>query len=533
MKNEFDVIIIGAGHNGLTCGAYLSKTGLRVLVLESRDVIGGGCDTREVTLPGFQHNLHSFYHLLQGPFSPYYELELQKYGARYIYPDIALAIPFREGKPMFTFRSLKKTCERIALFSKKDAEQYRRLKKYYPLATYEIYSRPLTEDDRRKMLSKTKIGQEYYELTKMNSHQLINECFEDSHTRMSVVHLVTANRAQTRANKELTSRGIMSPGGFFRVLQGVRVVGIAVGGSISLAKGLANLIYANNGIVMTRSKVSKILVKDGVATGVVTSDGRTFHAKKAVVSAVDHVQTLLSLVGADHLDRNLVRRIENWIWAPWTLFGLHLALNAPPTMPGDKRFNDAAQIVIGYNSMKDYEEHFKYCDAGMPPENPGGPVARPTLIDPSQAPAGKHTLFLWQFVPYELKDGGHAGWEKIKYDYAQKCIQSVKEYMPNVKDDNILGVYADTPVDTEHDISDMVHGDAHQGSYTQGQEGYGRPDPELSQYRTPIRGLYLCGSCTHPGGSVTMAPGYNAANVITEDLGIKKWWRTLKPEEFM
>jgi phytoene dehydrogenase-like protein len=263
---------------------------------------------------------------------------------------------------------------------------------------------------------------------------------------------------------------------------------------------------------------------------VTLADGRYFEARRAIVSGINHVTTLLKLVGEQYLDKGLVRKINAWKWHDWTIFGAHISLNEAPryrAAQDNPQVNEAFHPVFGYDEPADLLRHYQILERGELPDDPSGEAWCLTLFDPSQAPPGKHVAGFWQFVPYELAGGGAPRWDEIKDEYLDKCIGRWREYAPNLTDENIVRKFAYTPLNTEREIVSMIHGDAHHGDYAQ-QLGMNRPCPELARYRTPIKNLYLCSSSSHPSGSITFAPGYNAVNIIATDLGLKRWWS--KPE---
>jgi phytoene dehydrogenase-like protein len=281
---------------------------------------------------------------------------------------------------------------------------------------------------------------------------------------------------------------------------------------------------SNGGMILDNAHVSKILIKDETAYGVELEDGQKITAK-AVASSVDPPQTLLKLVGREHLSEDLVKSAENWKWEEESLFCIHLDLNEPPKYKADDpTVNEALVNLIGFETVDDIFKHLKEIDAGELPTAPAAYCCCPTLFDPSQAPPGKHVGYIAVWAPYELKDGGAEKWDKVRDKYMEKILDYWREYAPNLTKEKILGKYAYTPLDIERKLIDMVKGSYKQGSYVSYQMGYFRPNMYCSQYRTPIKGLYMCGSGVYPGGMITFGPGYNAANVIVEDLGLKKFW---------
>jgi phytoene dehydrogenase-like protein len=277
------------------------------------------------------------------------------------------------------------------------------------------------------------------------------------------------------------------------------------------------------GELVEHAAVAKIVVEDGRATAVRTADGRLFHARQAVVSAVDPHQTFLQFVGADHLDPKLVKQINKIEYGPNdVLFGGHLALREPPRYISEAFNPDIARtfnVNLGYETPEDLIEHYEEVDRKELPVTPRLNASINTLFDPTQAPAGFHTALLWQFAPYDFHDAPESKWDEIKTAYLDRCVQAWAEYAPNIKD-AVLAGYAYTPVDITRKMVNMRRGGFHFGAVTPVQLGDQRPLPSLAGYRTPIKSLYLGGSCMHGHGGITASPGYNCAQVLTEDLGV-------------
>ena len=173
----------------------------------------------------------------------------------------------------------------------------------------------------------------------------------------------------------------------------------------------------------------------------------------------------------------------------------------------------------------------RQAEGGAIPEITGLDAGIITVHDPSQAPPGRHVAYIGVPAPLELADGGAARWKDVAGEAADRMLEKLREYAPNMTRDNILGRFAYTPKDIEEYLPDMIGGDICQGKMCPEQLGYNRPWPGMSRYRTFIDRLYLCGASTHPGGHATGAPGYNAANAIADDLGIDKWWPPYEPRK--
>jgi len=524
MKEVFDAIIIGGGHNGQILAAYLTKAGLETLVLERRMEPGGGLCTEEITIPGFYHNLHSYF-LRWVPDLPWYkDLELDRYGARMIMPPVQAVAPFSDGRCLIFHTEEEKTLKNISYFSKKDADTYRELLKRFQrmseeIITPETYSSPLPFEEKRVLLEKSELGREYLALSKKSPLELAKEFFETEQMRAMLIFLVTTR--VFLADEPGLGYNVASS-----ITGGLRG-SMCRGGSHYLAHAISKVIESNQGRVREASHVREIMVEKGRAVGVVLDDGRKIQARRLVVSSVDIPQTFLELVGEDKLESSFIEKVKGFKFGKFPLFGVHLALNEPlhyTSAAFDPEIDSGFNFNVGLECLEDFYAHMREIDEGIPPKKPGMQCAAPTLYDPAQAPQGKHTAFLWQFAPYHLKDGGPEAWDKIGAEYMEVCLERWREYAPNLDKDNIIATYIFTPLDVERKLINMREGDHCIGMASRDQMLENRPFPGLKPYQTPIQGLYLCGSGTHPFGNITGAPGYNAAKVICEDLKINMWW---------
>ncbi len=526
MKDTFDAIIIGGGHNGQILSGYLTKAGLETVVLERRMEPGGGLCTEEVTIPGFYHNVHAFF-LRWIPDLPFFkDLELGRFGIEMKMPEVQTVAPFRDGRCLVMYKDVEKTIQNIAYFSKKDAATYRDLLKRFQLMNEKIitpegYSPPLPAAEKKALLEKSELGREYLAISKKTPIELAKEFFETEQMRSMIIFVVTTR--MYLANEP--GLGYHVPAAMTGSHRGT----MCLGGSHYLAHGLSKVIESHGGRVWEVSPVRAIIIEGGKAKGVILDDGRRIYARKCVASSVDVPQTFLELVGEDKLPKDVVEKAKKFKFSKLVLFSAHLALHEPLRYKSAS-FNPDINIGFNYNvgleSIADFEAHLREIDEGVPPKKPGMQCAVPTLHDPTQAPTGKHTAFLWQFAPYNLKNGGPEAWDKVKNEYMEVCLERWRQYAPNCNSKNIIAKYAFSPLDVERKLINMRGGDHCVGAATFDQMLENRPCAGLKPYRTPIEGLYLCGSGSHPFGNCTGAPGYNAASAICEDLNIKKWWNT-------
>ncbi|GIH78760.1 phytoene desaturase family protein [Planobispora longispora] len=516
---EFDGIVVGGGHNGLTCAAYLARAGLSVAVVERNEVAGGGCSTQELTLPGFRHNTHSNYHFLEeGPVPA--DLELHRYGLRYVYPEVQHATVFRDGRAITVYTDPKRTAESFARFSRADAERWLELYERYAEAARGLmngflYSRPLPPPVLAERL-RGDLGRDLLSYVPLSLYEAVDRNFESDQVRVLFKSFLHA----------ISIENVPGTGGFFpRLLSRITRLGLPVGGSANVAHALRQVIEEHGGTVVTGRHVERILVDDGRATGVGLAAGGVLTARRFVASAVDAPQTV-RLAGPDNFGAEIAAKVAAYKWAGHSIVSLHLALDEAPRYRAaafEPDVDRAFLFVLGADGSEDLDRAFDRIHRGLLPDRMAGNGACPTLFDPSYAPHGKHVAFWWPWAPYDL-GGDPENWDRRREEIADLLLSEWAEYAPNLSGRAVLGRRVFSPLDIERHCVNMVRGSHHVGAYEPAQLGGNRPVPELGQYRTPISGLYLCGASSHPGGSVSAAPGYNGANAIAEDLGITPWW---------
>lgn len=523
MAEEYDAIIIGGGHNGLACGAYLAKSGLKVIVLERWKLLGGGCITEEVTLPGFKHNTASNYHgwVHYGPV--YKDLELEKYGSKYVFPSVAFGMAFSDDTGFVAHRHMQGILSELSRFSEKDAKAFLALRdqfvRFKEVLKGFLFSPPQQPSALPALLQESHEGRELLRFALSSPKNLLNELFESDKVK-SWLLLTTVFAGIAH---DIIGAGLFLPA--MTVIEGGW--GCSVGGSISLPLAMARVIEANGGVVRTNSHVERIVVEGGQAKGVELTDGTRITARKLVASNVEPGQTLMKMVGEDKLPQEATVQVKRWRASEMALFTVHLALKEPPHWKAADFCPDLDRcwgVGFGYDGPDEFDSQFGDIRRGIPPRTIAPFLVTNTLYDPTQAPEGKHTGVLWQFACYNLKDGGPEKWDSIKEDYADQCMDVLRRYAPNMTPDNILGRYVASPLDIERRDISMIKGDLGSGETSQEQLGIFRPLHGWGPNRTPVRGLYLCGPSTHPGGNVSGACGYIAANVIADDLKLKKWW---------
>lgn len=518
---EFDGIFIGAGHQSLVCAAYMAKAGFDVAVLERSVDVGGGLSTVDISGEGFRYNLHSINHF-HIPHTPWFDdLDLESAGVDYIRPEHEFAQPHRDGTGIVLSRDRQRTVDVIAEFSEADADQYDRQSRVAEQLTEHIYlaeryDEPLPPAERRDLLESSELGREFLRWTTNSAFGLVDEWYESE--RLKTLFLFKL------AIFGEPGEGVDNPshkGGITRCFNGEHTYQIVRGGSQMLAKGLQQVIQQHGGTILTNREVAGIDVVDGRAVGVTLADGTPLAADRFVASGVDVHQTYERFVGLDRLPEAYAAEIESFDYNEWSLMGSHFALEEPPKYAAAEavpELNEALKYNIGLESLDDIRAaHDHVVEKEMPAETSFGAGAL-TMFDETQAPAGKHTAYAWQVAPYDL-GGDPENWKAAAADCRDDVLERWQEYAPNMTEDNVIHSYTYSPRQIRCSVPNMRQGDIFMGAFHEDQTLHNHIG-----YRTPIDGLFLCGSATHPGGAINGAPGYIAAKVIHEELGLEPWW---------
>ena len=518
MTDSYDGIVIGAGHNGLVLQAYAARAGLSVLAIDRAPEAGGALTTVEDPRhPGFRHNTHAFFHRALTRMPWYRDLELERHGASYVEPELNVALLLRDGRSLQWWTDFERTHASFAAMSEADAATLKRWHDDFGAIVEEILvpeslSPPIPADERRAILERSPEGRLLLSASALSPLEFVTREFAHPTIQAGLLFFNGLREVDLRVR----GFGHHIPA----LLAQTAKAQMALGGARMLGRALESAVREAGGAILTDTTPRRIAVATGRAAGVETTDGRYFRARHFVASSLNPHQTFLDLIEPAHLPEPVRRAAEAFRYnliAP--LFALHLNLSAPPAYAAardDPALERPFMVILGLEHLDQYPELVRHHEAGtVPPPVMWG--ACPTQFDPSQAPPGRHTAFMWEKLPYRL-DGDPESWDRAK-----DMLRLWGEYAPGLEDRTISS-FTQSPLDVERSFPNMREGDLLVGAFTHGQIGHDRPFPGAGSYRGGVEGLYLCGSCCHPGGNITGLPGYNAAQVLLADLGVDAGW---------
>ena len=535
MEN-YDIIIIGAGHNGLTCAAYLLKAGYSVLLLEKRSVPGGAATTEELMpqeAPGFRFNRcaidHEFIHL--GPVVQ--ELELEKYGLKYLFCDPVVFCPHPDGKYFLGHRSIEKTCAEIERFNSRDAKKYAEYMDFWQRlisGIIPIFNAPPKSlldiagnydikkiQDLFSVLGSPNGTLDLFRTMLTSAEDLLNEWFDSEFLKAPLARLASELGAPP-------SQKNLAIGAMMMAMRHHPGMARPQGGTGALVEALLRLVKSHGGVVLTDQSVKQILVDDGRAVGVKVADGKEYRAKHAVISNIDAKRLFLQMMDAadvDSADPNLRERLDRRIVNNnETILKIDCALSESLRFEHHEHQDEylVGSVLIA-DSVKQVEIAHQEPNLGrIPDSDPSFYVVQPTTLDPTMAPEGKHTLWIEFFAPYKIEGlegtGQHGtGWtDELKNKVADRVLDKLADYAPNLKK-ALIARQVESPAELGERLG-AYNGNYYHIDMTLEQMILFRPLPEIANYQTPIKGLYLTGAGTHPGGSISGMPGRNCANVF-------------------
>lgn len=515
---EYDFVVAGAGHNSLITAAYLAKAGYSCVILDAREIPGGGASTEEVLGPGFWIDTCSTGHTLiqVNPLIRNDELGLvSKYGLQYVDPDPVAQVAFPDGEPFTMWLDIDKTCDEIARFSERDAESYRRLVSEYDEVKGLLSQTrfrpvgfgPSAED----LLAQHPRGDVWRRRSMLSPREIILREFESPHVQA----FMGWQAMQTAVPLDSAGSGLLA----YSIVSArqARSWSLPVGGSGKLIDALVGYLEDNGATILCDRLVSELILDGDRCVGVRTSEGEEFRGTKGVVSTI-HVKRLLEMAPAEAWGEGFTYGVETYhLGTPF--FAGYFATTAPPVFPTPDGGRSAVSAGLA-PWIDDAVQHGRDVYNGKFVEDPKWLlVATPTLVDRGRAPEGTHTVKMVTFNTYDAAGQGPEHWDEIKEEHMDKLLGHFRKFVPTFTDDVITDRLVKSPLDFERMNPHMVGGTPHGGDRGLTFSGAHRPAPGWAQHRMPIDGLYQTGGTTHPGGSITGAPGRNAAMVILDDLG--------------
>jgi phytoene dehydrogenase-like protein len=508
-----DVVIVGAGHNGLVAAAYLAGRGLDVEVLERRPIIGGACATEEL-IPGFRFSSCSFLCYALAP-TIVRDLELRRHGLEIFELEPLEFRPFPDGRHLVLYRDEARNIEAIRAFSELDAVAYPRWNAMWERAAAIVDPYRLrTPPSLAELFERVRGTDEEPLLERLLTTgfaDLLDETFESEHVKAALVH--SGDVGDPRGTGTSWPTANLAGGAMDVVAEAGNTVGIVRGGMGAISEAIATAARERGARIRTDAEVQRIVVDGGRATGVELASGAQVQAR-VVVSNADPKRTFLRLIEADHLTpgfRASVERLRTRV----SYLKFHASMRELPDfsrwLSRDTPPRTLARIWIN-PSVAYYEQAWRDAADGRPASQPIMSIQIPSLYDDTISPPGRHVLSIFaMFAPVHPREGS---WDELRAQVGEALIDSVSAYAPNFRD-AIEDWVLFTPLDLERRVG-LTDGNIHHLDMIPSQLFGARPLPGWAAYRTPIDGLWLCGAGTHPGGEVSGVPGHNAAQAILE-----------------
>jgi phytoene dehydrogenase-like protein len=514
---SYDAVVIGAGHNGLVSACYLAKAGQKVLVLERYHTVGGAAITEEIH-PGFRVSVASYSCSLLRP-EIIRDLRLPDYGFEVYAKQPSYFMPFPDGQHLFLYADNRaKSKAEIAKFSRKDAEAYDRWEEFWDrvneVVEPTLMQPPISLGQLADRFAAAGYEDDFRRIMLLSTTDLLDEFFESEQVKAAMAPQSLIG----------TSAGPMTPGTPYiwlvhavgRAIGSRGVWGYVRGGMGSITQAMAKAALDLGVEIRTSAPVAEILMESGQATGVILESGETVRAR-AVLSNAHPQITFLRLCSS--LPPDLRDRLERHYRTSGPVYKLNLALEelprytaAPAEVPPEVVSSATVDIAP---SVAYLERAWDDCKYGIPSRDPFIEIYSQSPTDPTMAPPGKHILSCFcQFVPYQPK--GRDWNDGLREEFADRVIDKIAQFAPNIKN-AVIARQMLSPVDLEARFG-LVGGSIFHGEMTPDQSYNLRPISGLADYRSPIPGLYLCGSGAHPGGGVTGIPGHNCAQVVLSDL---------------
>ena len=528
VRKKYDVIVVGAGHNGLTAAAYLARAGYSTLVLERREIVGGCCVTEEIA-PGCRASTTSYVASMLRP-RVIRDLNLAAHGLRMVPCDPSIVVAFGDGSVLPWWADRDRAVEEFRKVSERDAATFVRVDdKLKKIARYfqPFFLEPPPDMRVRKVAGLLELfragkrfrgisGEEIADIVALFTGSL-GHFLDRTYESGKIKTLMAANNVYGMHGGPYDNGSAI--GLLFHMLSGGEAeiqgfYGHVIGGMGSITQALATAARSHGAEIVTSAPVAKIDSRDGEARGVIFEDGTEIEAR-VVLSNADPKRTFLQLVDASELPAEFRRAIDG-IKMAGPCLKVNFVLSEEPKFAGMPREWGKSQrsLCTLLPSLEFAQRCYDASKFGEIPEDLWVDCVVASNVDDTLAPAGKHIMTCFvQYVPYKLREGT---WDENRDLLGERVVSTIKKFAPCFST-TILARQVLTPLDLERTYG-LTEGNIFHGDLSLDQLFFMRPVPGWSQYRTPIRGLYLCGAGAHPGGGVTGAPGYNAAHQVLRDL---------------
>ena len=541
----YDAIVVGGGHHGTIMACYLQKAGLRTAIFERQHELGGGACGEDLPLPGFiQNPCAHFTRFWAHP--AYTDFNLKEYGLTYVFPEqnegivwddgtcyigySCLRVDPNTGKEYFSQKHFDRTYTEIAKFSQRDAETYATLFTKYENSWRQAfreyrYSPPTpygVPDPLERLLLDPESGIDPVHQF-MSSKQIAYDTFESPELRTLFMRAVP------------TSSGCLPDDtigiyGFIHTLALVfswESASIVLGGTHTITHALQRAFSDMGGKFFVHHEVDKVMVENGKAVGVRLANGTEVKATTLVVSDLGVPQTMFRLLGEDYMTPKVAHRVRNIDYDRAQIWWGNVALHELPKYSAVSYNPDCGQQPRLYFGPKDPDYIATKYQAEIftrgYPTRPYILTAPDSIWDPTRAPAGKHTILVEEFAPphrfYSERE-----WLRLKKQFVDDLFKYWVKFAPNMTKDNLIDAFITTPYDVINRHPDMREGGWVEGSMLASQLGRFRPVPELSNYKTPVKNMYMCSSNLHSAGGIGRGSSYNAYKVIAEEHGLNRFW---------
>lgn len=521
MATTYDAIVIGAGQNGLTCACYLARAGLSVLILEQYRTVGGMTISEELTLPGFQSDVHATGYQLANISPVPAELDLATHGVELVEPERVYAHAFPDGRAILVERDLDRTITALESWSRRDAAACRRLFELFGREqanlVQSMFSAPPSFAETALALASTPGGMARERFSLQSIRSWVNETFETEAVRslFGAFGLFVGSAPDDAGGAEIAW--------LFGSLLQQTGNNLVRGGMHQVTLALARVLAEHGGEIRTDATVDRILVDEDRASGVQLATGEKIGARQVVVSCADPGQLVHRFLRAEVVGKEIADAMATYEWGDATMV-MYVALDRPVEYTAGLELRQAAHVHLSPPSIGAMAEATNQCRVGQLPNAPLVVAWNESTIDSSRAPDGKALMkFVVLGAPWKIS-GDATGkiaardWDAAKEPYAAHLLESIeRDYLPGLRR-HILKCVAHSPVDLNRKLSSAVRGTIGHGAMLPYQKGSMRPVPGLGQYRTPVPNVYLGDSGCHPGAGVSMAPGHNAAKTILSDL---------------